>query len=140
MLAFVYLIVVPSLEDRLVDSRKDQVGHRRRARRRASSSENPADRDALADGFASASNTRVTFFEISSREPADPASSIADEGGGRHRGRDRRRSDRAQQPRKDTRRRRKASVTRADREFAEAAHPPTDANTSSSSRARSRTR
>ena len=27
VLAFVYLIVVPSLEDRLVDSRKDQVAN-----------------------------------------------------------------------------------------------------------------
>ena len=64
VLAFVYLIVTPSLEDRLVDSRKDQVAEvaasrnavRTRSRRRPH-------RTQLAESFASASNTRVTIFE-----------------------------------------------------------------------------
>ena len=58
VLAFVYLLVVPSLQNRLVDSRKDQaatVASRVVDRLRVG---DPPSRD-LAQGFASASNTRV---------------------------------------------------------------------------------
>jgi signal transduction histidine kinase len=80
VLAFVYLIVVPSLENRLVDSRKDQV---------ATVAERVADQfddthpptDAVALGFASASNTRVTICKISNREPLD-LTCIIDQGAG----------------------------------------------------------
>jgi signal transduction histidine kinase len=80
VLAFVYLIVVPSLRNRLVDSRKDQVAtvasrvvDQLRAGRPASSD--------LAQGFASASNTRVVIFQISNRAPLT-LSDLFDEGGG----------------------------------------------------------
>jgi two-component system OmpR family sensor kinase len=61
-LAVVYLIVVPSLEDRLVDSRIRQV---ERVAQQATDSwrfEVPEDPQDLAVGFASATNTRVTIF------------------------------------------------------------------------------
>jgi hypothetical protein len=67
VLAFVYLVVTPSLEDRLVDSRKDQVATV--AERAAASLAVEPPTDVLADGYASASNTRVVFFEIINRDP-----------------------------------------------------------------------
>lgn len=79
VLAFVYLLVVPSLQNRLVDSRKDQmatVAGRVADALRA----NKPTRD-FAAGFASASNTRVTIFAIVNRSPL-LLSDIADEGGG----------------------------------------------------------
>jgi two-component system, OmpR family, sensor kinase len=79
VLAFVYLIVTPSLEDRLVDSRKDQVATV--ASRAADSLRANKPTDSLAEGFASASNTRVTFFEIIDRSPLTLVD-IADAGGG----------------------------------------------------------
>ena len=88
MLAFVYLIVAPSLENRLVDSRKDQVaGVGSTVVERLDVGDTPTDDFALR--FASASNTRVTIFESPSRTPLSLLS-IADTGGG---ARDQRRSD-----------------------------------------------
>jgi signal transduction histidine kinase len=80
VLAFVYLLVVPSLENRLVDSRKDQaatVASRVVDRLRVG---DPPSSD-LAQGFASASNTRVVIFQISDRSPLT-LSDLFDEGGG----------------------------------------------------------
>ncbi len=79
VLAFVYLIVVPSLENRLVDSRKDQLATVS-ARVAEALRTNEPTRD-FAAGFASASNTRVTIFEILNRSPLT-LSAIADEGAG----------------------------------------------------------
>ncbi len=80
VLAFVYLIVVPSLENRLIDSRKDQgatVAARVVEQLRAGVL---LDRD-LVQGFASASNTRVLIFEISDQSPL-ALTLLFDEGGG----------------------------------------------------------
>jgi len=80
VLAFVYLLVVPSLQNRLVDSRKDQaatVASRVVDRLRVG---DPPSRD-LAQGFASASNTRVLIFQIVDRSPLT-LSDLVDEGGG----------------------------------------------------------
>ena len=70
VLAFVYLIVVPSLENRLVDSR------RTRRRRVATSVAAHAgeQQDTLSKttsrcGSASATNTRVTIFDVANRSP-----------------------------------------------------------------------
>jgi hypothetical protein len=84
VLAFVYLIVTPSLQDRLVDSRKEQVA--KVASRVADELARPKwtvqrPTDSLAESFASASNTRVTIFEVSNRAPLT-LSGIADAGGG----------------------------------------------------------
>ncbi|MEK6275243.1 MAG: HAMP domain-containing sensor histidine kinase [Actinomycetota bacterium] len=80
VLAFVYLIVVPSLQNRLVDSRKDQVAtvaSRVVDRLRVG---DPPSRD-LAQGFASASNTRVLILQITDRDPLTLVD-LFDEGGG----------------------------------------------------------
>lgn len=80
VLAFVYLLVVPSLENRLVDSRKDQAGtvaSRVVDRLRVG---DPPSSD-LAQGFASASNTRVVIFQITNRSPLT-LSDLFDEGAG----------------------------------------------------------
>jgi signal transduction histidine kinase len=61
-LAVVYLIVVPSLEDRLVNSRLRQA---ERVAQQVTDSwrfEVPGNPQRLAEGFASATNTRVTIF------------------------------------------------------------------------------
>ena len=79
VLAFVYLIVTPTLQDRLVDSRKDQVATV--ASRVADSLRANQPTDAFALGFASATNTRVAIFEISDRTPLD-LRQVADAGGG----------------------------------------------------------
>jgi len=78
VLAFVYLIVVPSLERRLVDSRQDQAA--RVAARVADAWPSLAPSD-LALRFSSATNTRVTIFEVFNRSPLT-LRDIADEGGG----------------------------------------------------------
>jgi signal transduction histidine kinase len=72
VLAFVYLIVTPSLQNRLVDSRKDQVAAV--AERVAGELGRPKwivqrPTDSLAESFAAASNTRVTIFQVSNRAP-----------------------------------------------------------------------
>ena len=79
VLAFVYLIVVPSLQDRLVGSREDQMATV--AHRVADSFGQTPTLDDLALRFASATNTRVTICEISTRTPLDLAC-IADQGAG----------------------------------------------------------
>lgn len=78
VLAFVYLIVVPSLEHRLIDSRKAQAASVAERVAAQLPSETPGD---IAAGFASATNTRVTIFEIFNRAPLS-LRDIADEGGG----------------------------------------------------------
>ena len=70
VLAFVYLILTPSLENRLVDSRKEQVATvaaRAADALRIEPGNKPT--DDLAAGFGSASNSRVTYFEILDRSP-----------------------------------------------------------------------
>ena len=70
VLAFVYLILTPSLENRLVDSRKQQVATvaaRAADALRIEPENKPT--DDLAAGFGSASNSRVTYFEILNRSP-----------------------------------------------------------------------
>ena len=79
VLAFVYLIVVPSLQDRLVGSREHQMATV--AHRVADSFGQTPTLDDLALRFASATNTRVTICEISTRTPLDLAC-IADQGAG----------------------------------------------------------
>jgi len=79
VLAFVYLAVVPSLQDRLVGSREDQAaGVASRVAEQWGRELVPRD---LARRFSSATNTRVTIFEISNRDPL-LLLAIADEGGG----------------------------------------------------------
>jgi two-component system, OmpR family, sensor kinase len=77
-LAVVYLVVVPSLEDRLVSGREGQV--RRVAEQVAEQWEfqPPGFPQQIADGFASATNTRVTIFSIE----GDSLFVRADAGGG----------------------------------------------------------
>jgi signal transduction histidine kinase len=80
VLALVYLLVIPSLEDRLVNSRKDQVGQvASRVVARLDVGDRPTDE--WAAGFASTSNTRVTIFDVYSRQPLS-LRGIADAGGG----------------------------------------------------------
>jgi signal transduction histidine kinase len=80
VLLAVYLIVIPSLEDRLVNSRKDQVATV--AERVAESLDNRNQpTDEFARSFANASNTRVTIFDVLSRDPLT-LGDIADAGGG----------------------------------------------------------
>jgi signal transduction histidine kinase len=84
VLAFVYLIVTPSLENRLVDSRKNQVANvASQVVGRLDFGDTPT--DDFAERFASASHTRVTICEISSRSPLSLLC-IADRGGGDRRG------------------------------------------------------
>ena len=81
VLAFVYLVVTPSLEDRLVNSRKEQAaGVADRVVEQLPTTDQ-SDWEDLAQGFASASNTRVTIFEVLSRNPLT-LRSVADAGGG----------------------------------------------------------
>ena len=69
VLAFVYLVVTPSLENRLVDSRKTQAaGVADRVVEQLPRTDQ-SDWQSLASGFASASNSRVTIFEVLSRNP-----------------------------------------------------------------------
>ena len=78
VLAFVYLIVVPSLEDRLVDSREDQAASV--AERVIAQLPSPR-QDDIISGFASATNTRVTILEILDRSPLT-LRDVVDEGAG----------------------------------------------------------
>jgi signal transduction histidine kinase len=78
VLAFVYLLVVPSLQNRLVDSRKDQVATVASRVVDQFRAGEPPSMD-LAQGFASASNTRVVIFEVSDRSPLT-LSDLFDEG------------------------------------------------------------
>ena len=69
VLAFVYLVVVPSLRDRLVGSRERQTA---RVADRISDqwrSKAPPVPDFLAETFSSATNTCVTIFTVSNRSP-----------------------------------------------------------------------
>jgi signal transduction histidine kinase len=80
VLAFVYLVVVPSLRDRLVDSREDEVASvASRVVDRLDVGDRPD--DDLALRFSSAANTRVTIFEIVNRSPL-VLRNIADQGAG----------------------------------------------------------
>jgi two-component system, OmpR family, sensor kinase len=121
VLAFVYLIVVPSLQNRLVDSRKDQVATV--ASRVAEGLRNNAPTRDFAASFASASNTRVTIFEISTRSPLG-LNGIADWGaGGAVGGIDR---DPVALAAARTLNRTRGVVTRGGREYAEGAEPSVD--------------
>jgi signal transduction histidine kinase len=80
VLAAVYLIVIPSLEDRLVNARKDQVATiAERVVAQLDAGVHPTDE--FARSFANASNTRVTVFEVASRDPL-LLTDVADAGGG----------------------------------------------------------
>jgi signal transduction histidine kinase len=121
VLAFVYLIVVPSLENRLVDSRKDQAATV--ASRVADQLANRAPTNDLALSFASASNTRVTIFQVTNRSPL-LLNDIVDQGaggvvGGIANDRVAEESARLLAPRRGV-------MARADRKYAEAAQPSAD--------------
>ena len=121
VLAFVYLLVIPSLEDRLVNSRKDQVAAvAERVVDRLNAGDRPTDNLALR--FASATNTRVTIFEVD----FTPLSlrNIADQGAAGAVGgiNDDEIADRAARTLSTAR----GAVTRGGREYAEAAQPTDD--------------
>jgi signal transduction histidine kinase len=79
VLVAVYLIVIPSLEDRLVHSRQDQVATvAERVVQQLDVGRHPTDQFALS--FANASNTRVTIFEVASRKPSLTLLDVADSG------------------------------------------------------------
>ena len=79
VLAFVYLVVVPSLQNRLIDSREaEAAGVATRVTDQWPPIDSPKQ---LALSFSSATNMRVTIFQISSRSPLTLLD-IADEGGG----------------------------------------------------------
>jgi len=82
VLAFVYLVVVPSLEDRLVGSRQDQVDAvaSQVAEQWPSLKPSLTPKD-LATRYAAATHNRVTIFVIDSQSPLS-LSNIADEGAG----------------------------------------------------------
>ena len=81
VLAFVYLILVPSLEHRLVDSRKTQVARVASQAAARWKFKQPTEPDQFALGYASASNTRVTICQVGSRAPLS-LNCFADQGGG----------------------------------------------------------
>jgi len=66
VLAFVYLIVVPSLQNRLIDSREAQAA---RVAARVADQWPATSPRGLALSFCSAANMRVTIFEINNRSP-----------------------------------------------------------------------
>jgi len=71
-LAVVYLIVVPSLEDRLIDARRSHVERVADQVRGAWRFEPPQTQEAMDElvlGYASATNTRVTIFETLNDAP-----------------------------------------------------------------------
>jgi signal transduction histidine kinase len=120
VLAFVYLVVVPSLRDRLVDSREDEAaGVASRVVDRLDVGDLPDGELALR--FSSATNTRVTIFEIATRSPL-VLSSIADEGGGGI-GLE---SDPIAEAAARTLDARRGVVTRFEEQYAEAARPSRD--------------
>jgi signal transduction histidine kinase len=123
VLLAVYLIVIPSLEDRLVNSRKDQVEQvASSVVGRLNVGDTPTDE--WAAGFASASNTRVTVFDIYSRRPVS-LRGIVDAGAGSVVGgiNDDPVALRAAESLTSGR----GVVTRGDRKYAEAAQPSEDA-------------
>jgi len=81
VLAFVYLIVTPSLESRLVDSRKAQSADVAERVVKQLPNYDQARWDELAQRYASPSNTRVTIFEVFSRNPLT-LRSVADSASG----------------------------------------------------------
>ena len=71
-LAVVYLIVVPSLEDRLIDARRshvERVADQVRGAWRFNPPQTQEDMDELVLSYASATNTRVTIFETLNDAP-----------------------------------------------------------------------
>ncbi|MEP6908870.1 MAG: ATP-binding protein [Actinomycetota bacterium] len=119
VLAFVYLIVVPSLQNRLVDSRENQMATVA-ARVADAFKANSLTPDSLALSFSSATNTRVTICEIH-RSPLD-LRCIADEGGGGIGGVE---GDPVVREAARTLTNARGVVTRSDRKYAEAAAPAT---------------
>lgn len=123
VLLAVYLIVIPSLENRLVNSRKDQVATVADAVVASLNSGRTPTQD-LAAGYASASNARVTIFNVLSRSPLT-LSDVADAGGGLAGGiSDDSVASRAAQSGAPTR----GVVTRGGRTYAEAAQPTRNGN------------
>jgi signal transduction histidine kinase len=127
VLAFVYLVVTPPLEDRLIGSRQDQLaGVAEQVAGqwpRISASFTPKN---LAENYAAATNTRVTIFRIDNRSPLS-LSVIADEGaGGSVAATDTDPVARKAATVLDSAR---GVVTRSDRRFAEAAQPSADRGT-----------
>ena len=127
VLAFVYLVVTPPLEDRLIGSRQDQLaGVAEQVAGqwpRISASFTPTN---LAENYAAATNTRVTIFRIDNRSPLS-LSVIADEGaGGSVAATDTDPVARKAATVLDSAR---GVVTRSDRRFAEAAQPSADRGT-----------
>jgi signal transduction histidine kinase len=117
VLAFVYLIVVPSLEDRLVGSRQDQAASV--AERVVAQLPSRRQQD-IVEGFASASNARVTILEVFDRSPLT-LRDVADAGaGGSVVGIDK---DPVAQRAAATGNPTRGVVTRAGRKYAEAAQP-----------------
>jgi signal transduction histidine kinase len=121
VLAFVYLIVVPSLENRLIDSRKDQVATV--ASRVADSLRANRPTDQFAQSFASASNTCVTIFDFLSRSPLT-LRDIVDQGAGGACGGIT--TDPVAEASARTLTPTRGVVTRAGRKYAEAAHQSAD--------------
>jgi signal transduction histidine kinase len=127
VLAFVYLIVTPSLENRLVDSRKNQVAtvaSRVVDQLPVLKAKNRRPDDSFALSFASASNTRVSIFEVFNRNPLT-LTQIADAGGGGEVGGINDDPIALQAARTLTSA--QGVVSRGGRKFAEAAQPSTDA-------------
>jgi signal transduction histidine kinase len=122
VLAFVYLIVVPSLENRLVDSREDQAATVASRVVDQLGPTRPPTSD-LALRFASASNTRVTIFQVTNHSPL-LLNDIQDQGAGGTVG------GIADDPIAETAARTLAPargvVPRAGRKYAEAAQPSAD--------------
>ena len=122
VLAFVYLIVVPSLQNRLVGSREDQMATV--ASRVAEALRRYKPTPDLTASYASASNTRVTIFTFLSRSPVS-LSSVADEGaGGTVGGID---TDPVALKSARTLTPARGEVTRGERKYAEAAQPSANA-------------
>jgi signal transduction histidine kinase len=117
VLAFVYLIVVPSLQNRLIDSREAQAA---RVAARVADQWPPASPRGLALSFSSATNMRVTILKIINRSPLS-LHDIADEGaGGSAGGID---NDPIGERAAATLRPARGVATRGDRRYAEAAVP-----------------
>jgi len=123
VLAFVYLIVIPSLEDRLIGSREDQVSGI--AREIAAQWPPPASStpEQLAASYAAATNTRVRIFSVDNRSPLSLSLQV-DKGGGV--GTD---TDPVAQKAATELDTATGVVTSGDRRFAEAAQPSADRNT-----------
>ena len=121
VLAFVYLIVVPSLRDRLVGSRERQTA---RVADRISDQwrkGEPSVPQELAEGFSSATNMCVTIFSVSNRSPLQLVD-IGDAGCG---GQGDLTEDPVATASAETLGPARGVVTRNDRKYAEAAVSPT---------------